>query len=81
MKTPVLLVIAIDDRLSTTGYVFLYQSGAISWATKKRKTVTLSSTEAESMAATAAIQESIWLKRLEKELDPNFDKNNEIILR
>lgn len=60
----------VDDRQSTTGYVFVHQSAAISWATKKQKTVALSSTEAEFMAITAAIQESVWLKRLEADLCP-----------
>ncbi|XP_059221503.1 uncharacterized protein LOC131996073 [Stomoxys calcitrans] len=53
----------IDDRQSTTGYVFLHQSAAVSWATKKQKTVALSSTEAEFMSLTAAIQESVYLKK------------------
>lgn len=66
---------SLDDRHSTTGYVFIFQSAAISWSTKRQKTVALSSTEAEFMAITAAIQESIWLKRLEKELNPNNNVN------
>ncbi|XP_046808389.1 secreted RxLR effector protein 161-like [Lucilia cuprina] len=65
----------VDNRQSTTGYVFVYQSGAISWSTKKQKTVALSSTEAEFMSLTAAIQESVWLKRLEAELNPNSGKS------
>ena len=65
----------VDSRQSTTGYVFVYQSGAISWSTKKQKTVALSSTEAEFMSLTAAIQESVWLKRLEAELNPNSNKS------
>ncbi|XP_059217634.1 uncharacterized protein LOC131994774 [Stomoxys calcitrans] len=48
-----------DDRQSTTGYIFIYQSAAISWLTKKQKTVALSSTEAEFMSLTAAMQESV----------------------
>ncbi|XP_059222004.1 uncharacterized protein LOC131996385 [Stomoxys calcitrans] len=56
----------IDDRQSTTGYIFMCQSAAISWSTKKQKTVAPSSTEAEFMSLTAAIQESVWLKRLER---------------
>ncbi|XP_065368828.1 uncharacterized protein LOC135961258 [Calliphora vicina] len=64
----------VDDRKSTTGYVFVYQSGAISWSTRKQKTVALSSTEAEFMSLTAAIQESVWLKRLEAELNPDVNE-------
>lgn len=58
----------IDSRRSTTGYVFIHQGAAISWGTRRQRTIALSTTEAEFMAIVAAIQESIWLKRLEKEL-------------
>ncbi|KAL0398210.1 UNVERIFIED_CONTAM: Retrovirus-related Pol polyprotein from transposon RE1 [Sesamum radiatum] len=36
-----------DDRRSTSGYVFMLGTGAISWSSKKQRIVTLSSTEAE----------------------------------
>lgn len=36
--------------------------GCISWRSKKQRTVALSSTEAEYMALTEAIQEAVWLK-------------------
>lgn len=58
----------LDQRCSTTGYVFQIQGGAISWATRRQPTIALSSTEAEFMSMVAAIQESLWLKRLECEL-------------
>ena len=28
---------SVDDRQSTTGYIFIYQNAAISWATRKQK--------------------------------------------
>ena len=58
----------VDSRRSTTDYVCLHQGAAISWGTRRQKTIALSTTEAEFMAIVAAIQESIWLKRLEEEL-------------
>lgn len=61
----------IDSRRSTTGYVFIHQGAAISWGTRRQRTIALSTTEAEFMAIVAAIQESIWLKRLENELIAN----------
>lgn len=57
-----------DERKSTTGYVFTLQHGAISWCSKRQQTVAISTTEAEFMSMTAAIQESIWLKKLENEI-------------
>lgn len=65
----------LDQRRSTTGYVFKFQGGAISWATKRQKTVALSTTESELMSMVAAIQESIWLKRFECELLPKSPKS------
>ena len=34
----------LDDRKSTSGYVFLLSSGAISWLSKKQPIVSLSTT-------------------------------------
>ncbi|KAK6145332.1 hypothetical protein DH2020_022152 [Rehmannia glutinosa] len=53
-----------DTRRSTTGYVFMLGSGAISWRSKRQPTVSLSTTEAEYRAATMAAQESTWLVQL-----------------
>ena len=52
---------------STSGYVYLLSSGAISWQSKKQERVTLSSTEAEYVAMTLALKEGIWLKDFLKE--------------
>lgn len=62
---------SIDDRRSTTGYIFTMQGAAVSWGSKRQRTVALSSTEAELMSIVSAIQESIWLRKLERELVKN----------
>ncbi|KAJ8616728.1 hypothetical protein MRB53_036100 [Persea americana] len=41
----------VDDRKSTTGSVFLLSSGAVSWFSRKQPIVTLSTIEAELVAA------------------------------
>ena len=51
----------IDSRKSTTGFVFTLGGTAISWASNLQKIVTLSTTEAEYVAATEAGNEMIWL--------------------
>lgn len=57
-----------DGARSSTGYVFLRNETAISWATRKQPTVALSTTEAEHMSMVGAVQEAIWLRNLENEL-------------
>jgi hypothetical protein len=53
-----------DDRLSISGYAWFFAGGLIAHVSKKQSTHALSSTEAEYMAVTHAIQEGIWLKSL-----------------
>ena len=53
-----------EDRRSTSGYVFMLNGGAISWASRKQPTVALSSTEAEYIALTQAVKEVLWLRTL-----------------
>ena len=51
-----------------TGYVFLVDGGAVSWASKKQELVTLSMAKSEYVAATHAAKEAIWLRRLISEV-------------
>ncbi|KAL0367867.1 UNVERIFIED_CONTAM: Retrovirus-related Pol polyprotein from transposon RE1 [Sesamum radiatum] len=46
-----------DTRRSTTGYVFMLGSGAVSWCSKRQPTVSLLVTEAEYRAAAMVAQE------------------------
>ena len=58
----------LDERRSTTGYVFIAGKGAITWKSKKQQTVALSSTEAEYVALSEAAREACWLRQLFGEL-------------
>jgi len=58
----------LDERKSTTGYVFIAGKGAITWRSKKQQVVALSSTEAEYVALSEAAREACWLRSLFKEL-------------
>eukprot|EP00965_Chrysotila_dentata_P032602 1086462-Pleurochrysis_carterae.AAC.1 len=51
-------------RYSTSGYVFMYNQAAISWASKKQPSVALSSCEAEIIAASEATKEAVYLRSL-----------------
>lgn len=54
----------VDSRRSTSGYSFLLNGAAVSWASKLQPTVAMSTTEAEYIAAAVAAREGIWLKQL-----------------
>lgn len=58
----------LDSRKSTSGYIFTFSGGAISWQSRLQKCVSLSTTEAEYVAATEAGKEMLWLKRFLQEL-------------
>ncbi|OIT04124.1 retrovirus-related pol polyprotein from transposon tnt 1-94, partial [Nicotiana attenuata] len=59
----------IDDRKSTIGFVFFLGDSIISWSSKKQPIVTLSTCEAEHIAAISCTCHAIWLRRLLKELN------------
>lgn len=54
----------VNDRKSTSGYVFHLAGGPISWRSKKQTCVALSTAEAEYVALAAAAQEAVWLKKM-----------------
>nr|KYP74877.1 Retrovirus-related Pol polyprotein from transposon TNT 1-94 [Cajanus cajan] len=54
----------IDDRKSTSGFVFSLGTGAVSWSSKKQPIVTLSTTESEYIAAASCACQCIWIKRI-----------------
>ncbi|CAI0426003.1 unnamed protein product [Linum tenue] len=50
-----------NDRKNTSGCAFFLAGAAISWASKKQPVVTLSTTEAEFVAAAYSASQCIWL--------------------
>jgi hypothetical protein len=70
----------VNDRKSTSGFVFMLAGGAISWSSKKQPSVALSSTEAEYIAGAHATKEAIWLKNLVSEIWKDQIKNSPITL-
>jgi hypothetical protein len=58
----------LDDRRSTTGYVFTLTGGPICWKSMIQSTVAMPTIEAEYMAVAEAAKEALWLTGLVKEL-------------
>jgi hypothetical protein len=58
----------LDSRKSTTGVLFFFGRSPVSWQSTKQRVVTLSSYEAEYIAAATAACQGVWLARLLSEL-------------
>lgn len=69
----------IDIRKSTSGYVFVMDGAAVAWSSKKQHIVTLSSTEAEYVAASACACQAIWFKRILEELGHELEGSTFIL--
>uniref|UniRef100_A0AAV1TX81 Reverse transcriptase Ty1/copia-type domain-containing protein n=2 Tax=Peronospora matthiolae TaxID=2874970 RepID=A0AAV1TX81_9STRA len=54
----------LTDRKSTSGYTFMLLGAPVSWGSKKQPSVSLSTTEAEYIALSLAIQEGKWIHGL-----------------
>ena len=54
----------MDNRRSTSRYVFTFACGAVSWISYAQKCIALSTTEAKYVVATKGCKEAIWLSRL-----------------
>ena len=61
----------MDDRRSTTRYVFTLLGGPIFWRSTVQSLMAMSTTKAEYMAVAEATKEALWLKALVKELGLN----------
>jgi hypothetical protein len=64
----------LDKRRFTSGYVFTVVGGPVSWISKIKNVVALSTTEAEYMVFSHACKEAIWLKGLLGEFGRIQDK-------
>ena len=50
------------DRNYTSGYVLIFAYGPISWSSKKKSSIALSSTEAEYRGVVNAATQCLWLQ-------------------
>jgi hypothetical protein len=87
-KKPTSLVSYVDadyandsvDFKSITGYLTFFGDSLISWSSKKQKTVTLSTTEAEFIALTDVAKEILWIQPIYSFLGFTDIKSATIIL-
>jgi hypothetical protein len=69
-----------DDMKSTSGYCFTLGSGVFSWSSKKQETVAQSTTEAEFVAATAAVNQAMWLRKILSDLHLDHKEDTKIFV-
>jgi hypothetical protein len=65
-----------DSRKSTPGYLVTFAGGAMSWQSRLKKCISLSTTEAEYTGAAEACKEVLWMKNLLQELEHKQEKYN-----
>ena len=58
----------MDKRRSTSGYVFMFTRGAMSWQSRLQSCTSMSTIEVEYIAATEACKEAIWIVLLVRDL-------------
>jgi hypothetical protein len=56
------------DKRSTSGFLFSFGSGVVSWNSKKQPTVALSNTEVEYRNVAIVACEVVWLQKLLSDL-------------
>jgi hypothetical protein len=69
----------IDDRRSVLAYAFDLGTGTISWSSKKQAMVSISTTEAEYIAAEHGVKEAVWLCTLLKLV--GYEQRNPTLMR
>ena len=57
-----------EDRKSVMGYCSFLNGAVVSWSSKKQRTVSTSTTEAEYIALGHAAREAVWIKRFVHEM-------------
>jgi hypothetical protein len=57
-----------DDSKSQSGYIFMINSGVVSWKSSKHETMVDSTTEAEYITASEAAKEGVWIRKFLSEV-------------
>lgn len=59
----------VDDRKSTSSWIFSLGSATVAWSLKKQEITALSSTEAEYIATTSMACQAVWMRRLLEDMN------------
>ena len=70
----------LDDRKSTSGYIFLLGSKQFAWNCSKQKVIALSSCEVEYISSTSAVCQGVWISRFMHELIEEFIENFDLCI-
>lgn len=65
---------------STLGYVFSLRSGVFSWISKKQEVVAQSTAEAEYIAASATVNQAVWLRKILADLRHKQEEATEVLV-
>ena len=66
--------ISVDDRKSTSGAAFYLGGCLVSWLSKKQASISLSTSEAEYIAAASSCTQVLWMKQTLKYLQVQFSE-------
>ncbi|KAM7516070.1 hypothetical protein LguiA_005653 [Lonicera macranthoides] len=70
----------VDDMRSTSGYCFSFGSGIFSWCSKKQEVIAQSTAEAEYVAAAAAVNQALWIRKLMIDLHMEQQEGTQIFV-
>ncbi|KAI6695879.1 hypothetical protein NL676_023589 [Syzygium grande] len=71
---------SVNDMRSTSGYCFTFRSACFSWHSKKQEIVAQSTAKAEFIAATAAVNQALWLKKMMDDLHLEQEEGIEVFV-
>ncbi|XP_057416150.1 secreted RxLR effector protein 161-like [Lotus japonicus] len=70
----------VDDMRSTSGYCFTLGSGVFSWCSKKQEIIAQSTAEAEYVAAAAAVNQTLWIRKIMADLHMEQHGSTQILV-
>ena len=71
---------SLDDLKSTSGYCFLFGTCAFSWCCKKQNIVAQSTVEVEFTAASTAVNQALWLRKVLVDLNMKQERCTELFV-